>query len=177
MWYVIQVLSGREGKACGLIRLCAEGVRAEDGKPVLKECFVPRYQVERKFHGRYETLTRTLFPGYVIAATNRVGALNERLREAPTLTRMLGSEKSFTPLDQAEMRLINAFTSEKRRVVGVSRAVAEGDEVKVTEGPLFGLEGLIARIDRRKGTAHLITTMFGRPMNVEMGLVVVTKRE
>ncbi len=46
MWYVIQVLSGQEDKACELINLHAAGQRSKDGRPVLKECFVPRYQVE-----------------------------------------------------------------------------------------------------------------------------------
>lgn len=97
MWYVIQVLSGQEDKACELINLHAAGQRSKDGRPVLKECFVPRYQVERKFHGQYRTLTRNLFPGYVIAVTNRVDELNDRLVRIPTFTRMLGSEKSFIP--------------------------------------------------------------------------------
>lgn len=104
MWYVIQVLSGQEDKACELINLHAAGQRSKDNRPVLKECFVPRYQVERKFHGQYRTLTRNLFPGYVIAVTNRVDELNDRLVKIPTFTRMLGSEKSFIPLDRSERR-------------------------------------------------------------------------
>lgn len=129
MWYVIQVLSGQEDKACELINLHAAGQRSKDNRPVLKECFVPRYQVERKFHGQYRTLTRNLFPGYVIAVTNRVDELNDRLVKIPTFTRMLGSEKSFIPLDRSEKAFINAFTTEKHRTISLSKAVYEGDKV------------------------------------------------
>lgn len=178
MWYVIQVLTGQEEKACDLIKLTVGDALLKDGRPLLKECFVPRYQVERKFHGSYKKLTRTLFPGYVIAVTSCVGELNRYVRKAPTFTKLLGSsEKKFIPLDRAEMSLINAFTTEKHRVVRLSKAVAEGDSVKVVEGPLFGLEGCITQINRRKGTARVSTTMFGRLMSVEIGLVVVTKHD
>ncbi|WP_080802543.1 antiterminator LoaP [Arabiibacter massiliensis] len=176
MWYVIQVLSGQEGKACELINSQIAGERSQDGKPVLKECFVPRYQVERKFHGQYRTLTRNLFPGYVIAVTSRVGELNERLGRIPTFTRMLGSEKSFIPLDRTEKALINAFTTEKHRVVSLSKAVIVGDDVVVTEGPMIGREGWITEVNRRKGTARIETDMFGRTINVEIGLAVVGRR-
>ena len=121
MWYVIQVLSGQEDKACELINLHAAGQRSKDGRPVLKECFVPRYQVERKFHGQYRTLTRNLFPGYVIAVTNRVDELNDRLVRIPTFTRMLGSEKSFIPLDRSEKAFINALNTSWQSNTGSNR--------------------------------------------------------
>ena len=176
MWYVIQVLSGQEDKACELINLYAGSARSHDGRMVLKECFVPRYQVERKFHGQYRTLTRNLFPGYVIAVTNRVDELNERLGRIPTFTRMLGSEKSFIPLDRSERSFINAFTTEKHRTISLSKAVYIGDEVVVTEGPMVGREGWITEVNRRKGTARIEVDMFGRTINVEIGLAIVGRR-
>lgn len=128
MWYVIQVLSGQEDKACELINLHAAGQRSKDGRPFSKSASCPRYQVERKFHGQYRTLTRNLFPGYVIAVTNRVDELNDRLVRIPTFTRMLGSEKSFIPLDRSEKAFINAFTTEKPPHHQLSKAVYEGDQ-------------------------------------------------
>ena len=176
MWYVIQVLSGQEDKACELINLHAAGQRSKDNRPVLKECFVPRYQVERKFHGQYRTLTRNLFPGYVIAVTNRVDELNDRLVKIPTFTRMLGSETSFIPHDRSEKAFINAFTTEKHRTISLSKAVYEGDKVVVTEGPMINREGLITEVNRRKGTARVEVSMFGRTINVEIGLAIVGRR-
>ena len=111
-WYVIQVLSGREQRACDLIAAAAGGETGANGRSVLRECFVPRYRVERKFHGEYRTVQRELFPGYVIAVTSDVAGLNRLLRAVPDFTRLLGSGEAFVPLDRAEAAFITAFTSE-----------------------------------------------------------------
>lgn len=174
MWYVIQVFSGREQTVCDFVTQALEGVADEAGKPVLRECFVPRYQTERKFRGEYRPVLRSMFPGYVIAVTRRVGLLNRHLKRIPQFTKILGSEQSFVPLDRAEKALINAFTTEQHRVVRMSKAVSCGDHVVVTEGPLLGREGWIVQMNRRKGTARVETKMFGRTLNVEIGLAVVS---
>ena len=174
-WYVVQVSPGQEDKTCALVELAARN-RLKDGRPVLEECFTPRYQVERKYHGAWRMLQPNLFPGYVIAVTRHVVTLNERLRAVPSFTRILGSETSFVPLDSTETAFINAFTTEKHRVIRLSRAVSvsEGDRVVVTEDPLVGREGWITKINRRKSTARIETNMFGRTLSVEVGLAVVS---
>ena len=175
MWYVIQVKSGQERKVRDLIETAAGKMRDGSGRPVLKECFIPRYQVEQKFKGEYRTVERTLFPGYVIAVTGNVGALNGELKKVPASTRLLGGGEAFVPLDRAEMALIDRLSSEGSRIVAVSRAVVEGDSVRVVKGPLVGCEGWIREVNRRKGTCFVETEMFGRRMRVEIGLAVVSK--
>ena len=175
MWYVIQVVAGDEQKICSIINNGELKAREIGLEPALDECFVPRYQVERKFHGEYKVLERNLFPGYIVAVTNNIDLLNARLTHVPKLTRILGSEKAFVPLDPAEQALINSYTTDKHRVVRISRAVDEGDGIVVMEGPLVGKEGQITKINRRKGTCQVTFQAFGRTLSVEMGLAVVSK--
>ena len=175
MWYVIQVSTGKEAKVCELVKHAAHERCGDLERTVLRECFVPLYQVERKFHGEYRVVSRNLFPGYVIAITGNVGALNGELAKVPAFTRLLGGGESFVPLDRSEMALIDTLTSDKRRVVEVSRAVAEGDSMKVVDGPLLGCEGWIRTVNRRKGTCLVETEMFSRVLKIEIGLVVVSK--
>lgn len=177
VWYVVHVQSGGEGKACRYIKRAAELHLKAGGGSVLKECFVPMFQCEQKFHGSYQLIQRNLFPGYVIAVTNNVNELNIVMRRIPTLTKILGNDQKFIPLDRTEMAFINSFTSEKHRVIRVSRAVAEGDQISVVEGPMVGREGWIKKINRRKGTALVETVMFGRLIQAEIGLAVVSKAE
>lgn len=177
MWYVVHVKSGSEAKACRYINRAAELHVKSGGEPVLKECFVPMYQCERKFHGEFRLVDRNLFPGYVIAVTNSVNELNIVLRRVPEFTKILGNDQEFIPLDRSEMAFINSFTSEKHRVIRTSRAVVEGDQVRVVEGPMVGREGWIKKINRRKGTALVETVMFGREIQAEIGLAVMSKSE
>lgn len=176
MWYVVQVTGGKEKQTCELIKSSVNARFGDDSKRVLQECFVPTYQAERKFHGEYRMVERNLFPGYVIAISKHVGELNETMRGIIAFTRILGNNKTFVPLDRPEMAFINTFTSEKHRVILTSRAVAEGDAIRVVEGPLVGREGWIVKINRRKGTAQIQTEAFGRQLTLEVGLAVMTKQ-
>mgnify|MGYP004487666843 CR=1 FL=1 len=170
MWYVVQTLTGQEEHACDLIK-------QKVNEDILEECFVPRYEVERKYHGEWKTLTRNLFPGYVIVVTNRVEELDSKLRHVQTFMKLLGSEESFVPLDRAEIAWINAFTKERHRVIGMSKGVMEGDKVIVHEGPLVGREGWIKKISRSRGIAYLEISMFGRTIEAKIGLAIVSKRD
>ena len=172
MWYVIQVTPGQERKTCDLVKASIDADSPAASR-ILKECFVPVYQVEQKFRGEYRTVERNLFPGYVIAVSANVGELNDALRGVGTFTRILGNDEAFIPLDRTEAAFINSFTAEKRRVILTSRAVAEGDSIRVVEGPLVGREGWIRKVNRRKGTALIETQGFDRNLVVEVGLAVV----
>ena len=183
MWYVVQVTTGQEQRVCDLVtRIASKASDQQPGQPgepdapadLLKECFVPTYETERKYHGEWQTRRYKLFPGYVIAVTDHVDLLNRQLRSVRTFTRILGNEDAFIPLDRAEMAFIDSFTSRRHRVIRMSRAVKEGDTVRVTDGPLVGQEASIRKVNRRKGTAIVEMAMFGRTLQVEIGLAVVT---
>ena len=52
----------------------------------------------------------------------------------------------------------------------------EGDTIKVTEGPLLGLEGKIRKIDRHKRQCVVETEMFGQKTKMTVGLEIVYKK-
>ena len=84
MWYVVQVTTGQEQRVCDLVtRIASKASDQQPGQPgepdapadLLKECFVPTYETERKYHGEWQTRRYKLFPGYVIAVTDHVDLL------------------------------------------------------------------------------------------------------
>ena len=149
MWYVVQVLGGKEEAMCRLIE------RMVDNKGVLQECFTPRYETQKKVRGSWKTCRNVLFPGYLIAVTDG---------------------ETFTPLDDKDKAWICAFTEEGNRTVEMSMGVIEGDRVVVTSGPLRGHEGWIKSVNRRKSLAFLEVEMFGRKLKTKVGLGIVARR-
>lgn len=196
-WYVIQVATGKEEAMCRLIsRVAAEpaedvagdlamesGVPAAPSDapapapapsaPLLDECFTPRYETQRKVRGAWETVRPVLFPGYLIAVSANVEELERRLRRVPEFTRLLTLGERFVPLSQQDREWIGAFTTRGSRCVPMSMGVAEGQSVRVTQGPLKGHELLIKKIDRRRSTAYIELQMFGRTMQTKVGLGVL----
>lgn len=63
------------------------------------------------------------------------------------------------------------------RVVPMSEALKDGDQVVVTAGPLLGHEGLIKTINRRKSTAFLELDLCGRRVTTRVGLAVLSKEQ
>ena len=174
MWYVIQVMSGKEE---AMRRLLGRMVP----RSLLADCFTPRYETQMKVRGQWQTVTKVLFPGYLIVDTQQVEELHQALTGVPELTRVLSVGEKFVPLTAEERTWISTFASNADHVVPMSTGVveefADGDRIVVTAGPLKGHEALIKSVNRRKSLAFLEIEMFGRKMTTRVGLGIVAKRK
>lgn len=170
MWYAVQVVAGKEEATCKLIERLVS-------PEVLQEVFTPRFETQKKVRGEWIMCTNVLFPGYVIAVTNKVDQLRRALHAVPEFTHVLAMGETYLPLDRRERALICAFTRPGDRTVEMSMGVKEGDRVVVTSGPLVGREAMIASINRRKSLAFIDIEMFGRTMRTKVGLGIVATRE
>ena len=168
MWYVIQVARGRE-------EAMAELIGRVVGPAALDECFYPQYETEIKLHGAWERVTKPLFPGYLVAITQDPLALEAELARLGEFARVLSMDNKPVPLTPEEAELIGGFTRPGERVVPISRAVKDGEQVVVVDGPLLGHEGLIRGVNRRKSTAVLEVDLCGRKVSTRVGLAVVSE--
>lgn len=166
MWYVIQVMRGREEAMASLISRVVP-------KSVLEECFYPQYATEMKVRGAWVPVQKPLFPGYLIGITGDPATLERHLLKMNEFARVLSQGDVFVPLAKEEVALIGGFTRPGDRVVPMSLGFKDGDRVIVTQGPLKGHEGLITDINRRKSTAYLSIDLCGRKVSVRMGLGVL----
>lgn len=77
-----------------------------------------------------------------------------------------------------EVQLIGGFTHRGDRVVPMSEALKDGDQVVVTAGPLLGHEALIKTINRRKSTAYLeARPMQAGRVTTRVGLAVLSAEQ
>ena len=151
VWYVIQVINGRED-------VMRERIERVVPVGTMQELFYPQYQTEIKVHGEWVKTTKPLFPGYLICDTADPRTVQQYLLRMDDFARVLSQDGQFVPLAKEETQLIGSFTSRGERVVPMSEALKDGDQVVVTAGPLLGHEGLIKDINRRKSTAFWSST-------------------
>lgn len=64
MWYVIQTLGGEEEQTADMIRKMIPS-------SCLEECFVPKRERMKKFHGVWNKVEEILFHGYVFVVTEQ----------------------------------------------------------------------------------------------------------
>lgn len=170
MWYVVQVIGGRERHVLQLVEQFVDD-------DVLQECFIPQYEIMKKIKGEWKRCSEILLPGYLFLITDKVDQAADGLRKVPAFTKLLGNDNAFIPLNADEIAFIDSFTTKNHRVVEMSEGVIEGDEICITRGPLVHQTALVKKIDRHKRLAYLEATMFGRTLNLKVGLEIVRKRK
>ena len=78
------------------------------------------------------------------------------------------------PLSQEEVELLLKLGKEEQ-LVAMSTGIIENDQVRILTGPLQGMEGYIRKINRHKRKAWVSIEMFGRSVDMEVGLEIVKK--
>lgn len=80
----------------------------------------------------------------------------------------------FIPLKKEEVEFLTAIGSEEH-LTGMSKGYIAGDRIIITEGPMKEMAGQIRFIDRHKRLAVVQMEMFGRKMDIRLGLEIVKK--
>lgn len=167
-WYAVQV---RFGKEIEIMRACSLLI----DKKALDECFVPRCQRMKKFRGEWVNVEEILFKGYVFMISDHIDTLFNELKKIPDLTKILGNDgENIYPIYKEEAMFLTRFGGDKH-IVEVSSGYIEGDVIKVTDGPLVGQEGLIAKVDRHKRIAYVDVSLFGQVTRVQVGLELIKR--
>ena len=167
--YVFQVKTGSEAKVAEQLQR-----HVEEDKTV---CYVPHFVTMQKKNGEWTQVRKVLFPGYVFAETHDIAPFAARLSDALVSARLLCQEDG-TPLriQDEEIAWISALADNVTKTVDMSEGVIEGDEIRITSGPLKGQEARIRKIDRHKRIAFVEMRLLGRTKTVRLGLEVVSKK-
>ena len=103
MWYVIQVINGRED-------VMRERIERIVPAGAMQELFYPQYQTEIKVRGEWVNTTKPLFPGYLICDTADPRTVQQYLLRMDDFARVLSQDGQFVPLAKEETQLIDSFT-------------------------------------------------------------------
>ncbi len=171
MTYAIQVFSGEEENTISLCKVIIENKEPD----ILSDIYYPEIERKKRYHGNWHMVKQKMFPGYIFIETNDVNKLWCDLLGVPKFTKLVGAGNCPIALSEREISFITATTGDDH-IAEVSTGFIEGDRLVVTSGPLVGQEGLVKKIDRHKRTALLEMEMFGRTVNMTMGLEVVEKK-
>ncbi len=158
-WYVLHVMTGEEVAIRNVIENKI-GVKA----------WVPRRTVCERRQGIIKTVVKTLIPAYVFIQIFLEPKVYYQLRSVVGVIRFLGGFGP-EPVQESEMNYLFRLCSDGE-IAGLS-TLSIGDGVRVTAGPLRGMEGQIVRIDRRKLRAKVRLTLLGRAHEVDMGIEVL----
>jgi|SRR5208283_2683564 len=128
------------------------------------EEFLPFYRVRRRWSDRMKSVEFPLFPGYVFCRLDPRHRLP--LLTIPGVLHFVGIGKAPVPIDDAEILAIQSAVSS-----GLSAEpwpfLEAGQRVRVEEGPLAGLEGLLVEA-RKRCRVVVSVTLLKRSVAVEI---------
>ena len=127
-----------------------------------------------KKKGRHRPSLAPMFPGYVFLESDLVSApLFRAVRGTTGFVRFLKTNTDIRPLSEDDAALIKHFLSFGEIVEESRVTFDENNRIVVKDGPLKGLEGLIVKVDRRKGRAKVKLDMYENSFLIDLGFEIM----
>ena len=175
-WVILFVRAGAEEK---VTRSLKERLNADEYLP-----FLPIKESPRRLRGVIYKKCALLFPGYVFVQTEiEEKKIAKHLKT--TLKDIIwhrdiysilhyGTDKNDVALHEKERRHWECLLDAEFCLRG-SVGIIVGNKIKVTSGPLVGLEGQIKKINCHKREATVELEMMGAPRPVKVMLEIISK--
>ena len=160
-WYVVHTSSGYENTVRATLEKTIETRHLQD---LIHVVSIPMETVTEITDNGPKTYDRKVFPGYVLVKMIMTDEAWYIIKNIRGVTGFVGSGTKPTPLTEEEVRQLGV---EKHEIVV---SYAEGDTVKVTDGPLASFIGVVDMLDVEKNKVRVIVSMFGRETPVELEL-------
>ncbi len=172
-WYAVQSYSGHENKVQRLIQLKMEEQPGEDPSEwEIQEVLVPTHEVVEIRNGKRVTVTRRLYPGYVLVKMHLNDRTQHTIGTVQGVIKFVGTGGEPQPLRQEEINKILGIEVEGE---GEQEEAPfhVGQVVEVTAGPFTEFSGTVQEVNVEKGKVKVEVSLFGRPTSVELDFTQV----
>jgi transcriptional antiterminator NusG len=175
-WYVVHTYSGYENKVRSNLSNVVASRNMEDR---VFEVVIPMEDVVEFKGGKKVTVSKKVFPGYLLVRCDLDDDSWGAIRNTPGVTGFVGPGTKPTPLSRREVesilqvKLEGAETPTKRSRPRLEYEVNE--TVRVKEGPFADFSGQIAEINEDQLKLKVLVNIFGRETPVELEFSQVAK--
>lgn len=169
-WYAVQTYSGHENKVQKLIVRKVEDEPGETlGEKQISAVLVPTRDVMEIRNGKRVTVTRRMYPGYVLVEMT----LNERtvhvINNIQGVIKFVGTGRDPKPLRDEEInKILGVTTGEEKEEAREEIPFHAGQVVEITQGPFSDFSGTVQEVFDDKGKVKVEVSLFGRLTSVEL---------
>ncbi len=174
-WYIVQTYSGYENK---VKKSLEQRVKQMDMGDQVFEVVIPTEDEIEIRDGQRKTVSRKLFPGYILVQMLMGDDSWYVVRNTPGVTGFAGAsadERSRPPAleDEEVARILRQMDTGTPRI---NVGFAVGEAVRVIDGPFIDFVGQVDEINLDKGKVRVMVSMFGRETPVELDFLQVEKQ-
>jgi len=174
-WYAIHTYSGYENKV--KVHLEAR-IKAMEMKDRIFRVVVPTEEEVEIKGGQRRTVTRKVYPGYVLV--NMVLDANtwHVVRNTPGVTGFVGGMGSdAVPVPEEELRFILRESSKGQEAKPKPKITFQvGQNVRVIDGPFTEFTGTVSEIHPERNKVTVLVSFFGRETPVQLDFLQVEKQ-
>lgn len=175
-WYVAHTYSGYENKVKLDIEKTIENRKLQDQ---IFEVLVPVEEVVELKDGKKKSVSKKIFPGYVLINMIMNDATWYVVRNTRGVTGFVGPGSKPVPLTVQEIKNLGIKLPKKdeakQELPRVEIDVELGDSIKVISGAWEGTVGTVVDINTAKQVVTIEVDIFGRATSVEIGFMDVSK--
>lgn len=172
-WYMLHTYSGFEMRVEKQIN---ELKRTQQDEGLIHQVLLPTEKVvEIGKDGQRRTVTRKLFPGYIMVQMTMTDFSWHLVQSIPKVTGFVGGKNRPAPMASDDVRRILSLVKEGQDNPGPKVKFEVGDDVRVLDGPFGGFNGTVEDVNHDKGKLRVSVSIFGRQTPVELDFVQVTK--
>jgi transcription termination/antitermination protein NusG len=169
-WYAVQTYSGHENKVKKLIefRIAEEAGDAPEDKEI-QEVMVPTQDVVEIKNGKRVTVTRRLYPGYVLVKMASNQRTQHVINNIQGVIKFVGTGAEPQPLRDDEINKILGLAPVEEELEPKEEIPFRANQVvEVTDGPFKDFTGTVQEVYHDKGKVKVEVSLFGRPTPVEV---------
>lgn len=170
-WHALFVETGNEEKVKSLLE-----VKFEDYEGDIS-FVIPRLIINERRQGVWNEVVKKMLPGYLLIRGNIGIEEYYMFKGIPGVLKLLRSGGEFTPIPKREIEVLGTLLSEGDVIKPSTITFDEGDKVKVVDGPLKGLEGIIVHINKRKGRAKIKLDFLGGERKIDVGVNIIKSND
>jgi transcriptional antiterminator NusG len=169
-WYIVHTYSGYEDR---VRRALEQRIKFMDAENKIFKIVIPTEEEIEIRGGQRRTVTKKVFPGYVLVQMQMDDDSWNVVRNTPGITGFVGSGNKPTALAEGEVSAILKQMTEGAPQVKVG--FRKGESVRVVDGPFTDFVGVVDEINVAKGKVKVMLTLFGRETSVELDFLQVQK--
>ena len=171
-WYIAKTLTGQENKVAKSLR---ERIINYKKNEFFSKIVIPEETVVSNANGKKRTIKKKLFPGYVLVRMVMNNDSWHLVNDTDKITGFVGgSPTQPQALTEDEAKSMLGYGEAGQKVSRSTVDFAEGETVKVIEGPFASFVGTIEAVSD-KGKIKVNVSIFGRPTPVELDFSQVEK--
>jgi transcriptional antiterminator NusG len=171
-WYIAKAQTGQENKVTKSLKERIVNYKMTD---LFSDILVPEESVVTTANGKKKTIKKKFFPGYVLIKMIMNDKTWHLVKSTDKITGFVGGTLDRqAPITNEEAAFMISQMEEGFKKPRTSINFAEGESVKVIEGPFTNFIGTIENVNE-KGKVKVNVSIFGRPTPVVLDFTQIEK--